>query len=416
MNDRKYLFIHSARRVSVVKKEEQIEEVFINEAKPINAGDLRPPEEIAHDQKRLYYKEFFKKQFKNFLVLSGAGSSIGIGEGKGGMSMWNLWKHAEETIGKENFDALCKYVDCATDKPNLESLLSLIEGHIKFSPKKNGNEAPKDKNNLPNLEEYKETILGIIRDRCSLAAPRDETKFPHVQFLRKITQRKATLPRIKIFTLNYDLLFEQAANIIGAVVLDGFSFTTPRIFSGRYFDYDIVQREKSRLKDEDNFISRLFHLYKLHGSLNWEKEKDANGNGVDGKIVMNINAAEPLMVYPRESKYENSYEQPFFEMVARFQQNLRLDDSVLVCIGYSFGDKHINAVITEALNQNPGFQLVIVNPGFDGDNEKFQMLLKEAKGSERILMVDETFVDFTHYFPEIQTYYQEPETQPVNLS
>jgi SIR2-like protein len=416
MNDRKYLFIHSSRRVSVIKNDEKIEEVFINEAKPLNVADLRPAEEIGNDQKRTYYKEFFKKQFKNFLVLSGAGSSIDIGEGKVGMSMWKLWQHAENTIGKDKFDALCKHVNCPTDKPNLESLLSLIEGHIKFSPKTNGEKPKNGEAQSPNLIEYKEIILGIIRDRCSLTGPRDETKFPHVQFLRKITQRKATLPRIKIFTLNYDLLFEQAANIIGAVVLDGFSFTTPRIFSGRYFDYDIVQREKSRLKDEDNFISRLFHLYKLHGSLNWEKEKDSNGNAVDGKVLMNANATEPLMVYPRESKYENSYEQPFFEMVARFQQNLRLDDSVLVCIGYSFGDKHINAVITEALNQNPGFQLVIVNPGFDGSNEKFQMLLNEAKGSERILMIDETFIDFTHYFPEIQTYYQEPETKPVNLS
>ena len=29
-----------------------------------------------------------------------------------------------------------------------------------------------------------------------------------------------------------------------------------------------------------------------------------------------------LMIYPREAKYEDSYEQPFFEMMARFQRNL----------------------------------------------------------------------------------------------
>ena len=60
MNDRKYLLIHSARRVSVIKRR-KIENVFINEANPINAEGLRPPEEIAHDQKRLYNKEFLKK-------------------------------------------------------------------------------------------------------------------------------------------------------------------------------------------------------------------------------------------------------------------------------------------------------------------------------------------------------------------
>jgi hypothetical protein len=113
------------------------------------------------------------------------------------------------------------------------------------------------------------------------------------------------------------------------------------------------------------------------------------------------------MVYPREAKYEDSYEQPFFEMMARFQRNLRLNnDTLLICVGYSFNDKHINAAIEEALNQNPGFRLAIIDPGFDNDNVSTAMsaIKKEALESERILMVSETFTDFAKYFPEIKTY------------
>lgn len=353
-------------------------------------------------QKRNFYKEYLKKQLKNFIVLSGAGTSIGIGKGENvGLSMNQLWQEAEKLIGKSDFNKLCINVKCDISKPNLETLLSLIDGHMKYST------SGSDANDF--LDSCKTKLLSLIKEKCNLEATVNSNDFPHVLFLSKITQRKATLPRVKIFTLNYDLLFEQAANAAGAVVLDGFSFVNPRTFSGRFFDYDIVQREKSRLKDEDNFISRLFHLYKLHGSLNWEKEKDGD------KIFISANTANPLMVYPRESKYENSYEQPFFEMMARFHQNLRLDNTLLLCIGYSFNDKHINAAIEEALNQNPGFQMVIVNPKFDKGNDKFKLLMEEAKKSERIMMIDETFKDFATHFPEIQTYNHDLENTQISL-
>ena len=140
------------------------------------------------------------------------------------------------------------------------------------------------------------------------------------------------------------------------------------------------------LKEEDNFVQRVFHLHKLHGSLNWERDKE------DKKVRIKEDPDNPLMVYLREAKYEDSYEQPFFEMMARFQRNLRLNnDTLLVCIGYSFNDKHINAAIEEALNQNPGFRLAVIDPGFDGDNTSKS--LKETYIFPSILSAD-TWVIF----------------------
>ena len=192
-------------------------------------------------------------------------------------------------------------------------------------------------------------------------------------------------------------------------MIDGFSFTFPRTFSGRYFDYDIVQRENSKVQEEDNFIQRVFHLHKLHGSVNWERKGD--------KTIINESPDSPLMVYPREAKYEDSYDQPFFEMMARFQRNLRINnDTLLLCIGYSFNDKHINSAIEEALNQNPSFRLAIIDPGFDNDNVSSS--LKEIKKlgiqTERVLIVSETFSDFANYFPEIKTY-ENDDIQSINL-
>ena len=189
-------------------------------------------------------------------------------------------------------------------------------------------------------------------------------------------------------------------------MIDGFSFTFPRTFSGRFFDYDIVQREGSKLQEEDNFIQRVFHLHKLHGSVNWERKGD--------KVIINENPDKPLMVYPREAKYEDSYEQPFFEMMARFQRNLRINnDTLLVCVGYSFNDKHINSAIEEALNQNPSFRLAIIDPGFDNAtaSESLKQIKNFALQTERILLVSETFSDFADNFPEIKTYGNEVNEQ-----
>ena len=206
-----------------------------------------------------------------------------------------------------------------------------------------------------------------------------------------------------MFTLNYDLLFEYASEEINAVMIDGFSFTNPRTFSGRFFDYDIVQREGSKLQEEDNFIHRVFHLHKLHGSLNWERKEN--------KVIVNEKPTIPLMVYPRDLKYEDSYEQPFFEMMTRFQRNLRINnDTLLLCIGYSFNDKHINSAIEEALDQNPSFRLAIIDPSFDSDSasESLKKIKKTALKSERIILISETFCDFADNFPEIKTYDNEP--------
>jgi len=377
--------------------------------KPFNKKDendnpIEATIQDAYSEKRKIYFDFFKKPFKNLLVLSGAGSSMDVG----GLSMEQLWTKAEEKYKintKDGFKIIQKSVNYYSGKSDLEALLSQIDGYTKFSGDKEIEIGTQKKK----LSDIKNELFDLIKIHCSLRKPQEN--FPHKVFLEKLLQRKQTSPRVKVFTLNYDLLFEYAATEVNAIVIDGFSFTIPRTFSGRFFDYDIVQREGSKLQGEDNFIQRVFHLHKLHGSLEWER------NDEDKRVRIKYNPKKPLLVYPREAKYEDSYEQPFFEMMARFQRNLRLNnDTMLICIGYSFNDKHINAAIEEALNQNPGFRLAIIDPGFDNDNasHSLKVIKKEALQSERILMISETFTDFANYFPEIKTY-ESYDMEQINL-
>jgi hypothetical protein len=215
--------------------------------------------------------------------------------------------------------------------------------------------------------------------------------------------RKPSDPRVQLFTTNYDLLFEKAANNGGFIVIDGFSFTQPRKFSGRYFDLDIVNREKTRIKQEESFVSKVFQYYKLHGSLNWFKDP-TNGN-----IEQQDKPANPLIIYPANEKYESSYEQPYFEMMSRFQQAIRKENTLLIVIGFGFQDKHIQNAIIEAVEQNPSFQLLIINyNNTDGIDTTYMKPFFIDEGNKQVKrnvnIVFDTFSGFTKSYPSNNTY------------
>lgn len=148
-------------------------------------------------------------------------------------------------------------------------------------------------------------------------------------------------------------MFEQAAQRMNYTIIDGFSFFQPRVFNGSNFDRDIVFRERTRIKQEESFIPNVIQLYKLHGSIDWEKQEN-------GTILQVSKTDRPCIIYPATEKYESSYEQPYFEMMSHFQSTLRKEGTLLIVVGFGFQDKHIQNVIKEAVLQNPNFHLLIV--------------------------------------------------------
>ncbi|GAB7088700.1 SIR2 family protein [Marinifilum fragile] len=376
------IYLTGNKKIAVEKNDNEIINVFVNDSK-YKKDDLetRSLDQIASDLKRKAYNDFLSKRFENVIILTGAGSSFECG----GPLMSTLWDETEKKINnkasngqKPKFDQLLEKLKFKSKSKNLETLLS------KAKIAKDYIENNEDINGF--ISETEE----IIKKRCDLKLKETVT---HTTFLKKLVKRKSTDPRVKVFTLNYDTLFEQAAQKLGITVIDGFSFATPRLFNGNNFDYDIVHREKSRLKDEDNFIQNVIHLYKPHGSLNWESK--------EGQVYQVENPDEPLMIYPHSGKYESSYEQPFFEMMSRFQQAIRTPNTLLISIGFSFGDKHIVTAIQEALNHNTGFQLMVVNKGVEGNDK---LLIEAANIYEDIVLVDELFEDFAIHYPELKSY------------
>ena len=157
----------------------------------------------------------------------------------------------------------------------------------------------------------------------------------------------------------------------------------------------MVIRENSRIDNEENYVPHAFHLYKPHGSLNWAES--------NGRIIIDNSTNNPLIIYPKNSKYESSYEQPFFEMISRFQQAIRLKNVLLIVVGFSFYDKHIKSMIYEAVKANPSFRLLIVNLGV-GDNDYIKEFREMAMARNNVILINETFKDFSTNYPYPDTY------------
>ncbi len=323
---------------------------YIND-KPQQKNDGEGTSEIKSKAMEEAYRQAsldiirYSSHFKNVAVLTAAGTSMENGDygGKTRTELWNSYKTEIDAISniltKNDGFLKEKCLSIIADE-NIEDFLSFTILYEKL------NGELKDENG----DSLKEKLEKKIADACRL--PLDVNNKHHQEFIRKLTARKPDSPRIQLYTTNYDTLFEQAAQRLNYTIIDGFSFSYPRVFNGVNFDYDIVFRERTRVTQEESFIPNVIQLFKLHGSIDWENN--------DGKIYQKEYTDHPCIIYPANEKYESSYEQPYFEMMAHLQSTLRKEGTLLIVVGFGFQDKHIQNVIKEAALQNQNFHLFIV--------------------------------------------------------
>ena len=330
--------------------------------------------------------------FKNVAVLTAAGTSMENGEHRG-KTRTELWESYEEEINAissvltNNDGTLKEKCLSIVESKNIEEFLSFTILYEKL----NGEIKDAEDNSLRCKLEKK------IADACRLTL--DENNRHHQDFIRKLTARKPTEPRVQLYTTNYDTLFEQAATKLGFTVIDGFSFSHPRIFNGTNFDYDIVYRERSRIKPDESFVPNVFQLYKIHGSIDWQR-------GKNGEIIQVEKTDTPCVIYPASNKYESSYEQPYIEMIAHFQQTLRKEGTLLIVAGFGFKDKHIQNVIKEAVSQNPYFHLLVVCYNGSGITNELvpDFLTADLKPLANVTILHSKFKDFVEHYPFNMSY------------
>jgi len=157
---------------------------------------------------------------------------------------------------------------------------------------------------------------------------------PYHNLARWATGILRTQP-IEIFTTNYDLLMEQALEDCRAPYFDGFVGTR-----NPYFDAQSIE--------DDTLLPRQWtRFWKLHGSINWHQSIDGGVyRGTSEQVSSN------LVIYPSHLKYEESRRMPYLALIDRLKLFMKKPTAVLVTVGYSFGDEHLNEVIIQGLEHS----------------------------------------------------------------
>ena len=195
------------------------------------------------------------------------------------------------------------------------------------------------------------------------------------QFYRKLLSRNSTLPRLNIFTTNYDLYSEKAMDLLGIHYVNGFTGGISKFFNPTIFNYALAEKmdlSQSKWSVIDNF----FYLYKIHGSVNWIEAEGENKlfkvQEIQDPKFENL-AEREIMIYPTPLKYNASFGSPYSDLFREFQRRLMMNNNILVTIGYSFNDEHINNLIFQAFTI-PSFRLIII--GEPTENNKIGELIK----------------------------------------
>ena len=228
---------------------------------------------------------------------------------------------------------------------NIEALVGMLDELIR------GNEHPLfpfigswspklievTRGDLGKIREFRDLIVRRLRDQwVQLKYDSDANYYAGLHEF----QKEYNYP-LRVFSLNYDLCVEKACK--KAKIQRGFGPD---------------KKWEWRLFDESNESNADIYLYKLHGSIDWTRGKDDKLTYVEG--VTHIEPEDLAIIFG--VTYKLQYVDPFLFFAYQFRLCTLEDLTVLVCIGYGFGDDHINGILRQSLLHNPSRRLVSVSP------------------------------------------------------
>lgn len=216
---------------------------------------------------------------------------------------------------KDNHLVINEYTYTFDNLTNLyKEIISLISEVVRYGYFKNGE-----------IEEIGDITNPIIRIDY------------HQKFVQELFKRHSDLQnrkRITFFTTNYDTLLEDALAIEKRNIIDG--FTGGAIGYWNPLEYDNSEINK-------------YHVYKLHGSIDWYKDEN-DGLFRNRYGTSYLSNQSNVLIYPQATKYVETQKDPFATLFSSFRDNLQKGNgNILAVCGYSFGDDHINNEIENAL-------------------------------------------------------------------
>lgn len=311
---------------------------------------------------------------KPIVFLIGAGASCAV-EGTDGAQLipaigdlGNRCRDAVHKLGGDYVTAWASIVaEIESRRPcNIEEILSSVRRKI-AAVGPGDRLAGLDHDELMRFE-------GAIRRSIAEAATPAEVRVPvalpqHHQLARWIRRTDRSVP-VEIFTTNYDTLLERGLEDERVAHFDGFVGSRRPFFLGASLEHDSFAPG-----------SRWARLWKVHGSVNWSWD---GRDDVRRRIVRGSEGVDGELILPSSHKYDESRKQPYTAMLERLKRVLlEREDVLLVTIGYSFGDDHINAVVFDALGIKD--RLHVVSLQF-GDVAEDHVLHVEAERHKNLLV------------------------------
>lgn len=292
-------------------------------------------------------------------------------------------------------------LDVDTDgfKSNLEKFLGTLHS-IYFFYETTGQEKITEATKVASvIKQARDFLLKKCLNETNRKASTDKELVEiYESFYRKLLYRNSNLPKPNIFTTNYDLYSEIALDKLGIHYVNGFSGGIKKYFNPTIFNYALAEKmdlSQSKWSVIDNFV----YLYKIHGSLNWiqdeENTKLFRVREIQETTYENLEKQDVIMIHPTPLKQNASMGSPYSDLFREFQKKLMQNNNVLITLGYSFNDEHINNLIYQAFTI-PSFRLIVL-----GDQNASEDIKKlQSLDDPRIWIIGGELEDASklHYF------------------
>lgn len=283
-------------------------------------------EQLASDKRKLGF----------FL---GAGSSMAVG--LPGIS--DLTKSIYEKLSspyKELFDSIKKELDGTA---NVEDVLNRIRLYRELI----GNSETFEDGGIKGKDAGKKLDVEVCKAIADAVSTTPNIK-PHEILAHWIRSLHANREYpVEIFTTNYDLLIEQALEQVQVPYFDGFVGAVAPFFVQESIDARTKKDEGLNYYPPKSWT----RVWKLHGSINWYfNDSTKSICRCSGKSKLD---GQELMIFPSREKYAQSRKLPFIALQDRLRNFLAIGETLLIILGYSFSDEHLNDIIFQCMRSNP---------------------------------------------------------------
>jgi len=316
---------------------------------------------------------------------------------------------------------------------NIEKLLTEVNNNkpekiiyeiIKASIYKTYFEHVISRNLKPEIDINKDVFTNVLDDYKNILLSINEILlYRHNNLLTK---------QVNLFSTNIDLFMEKALEETGLEFNDG--------FKGRLNPtYDLSNFQKSYSKTSSHYdnVSEIpvFNLLKVHGSINWKKNKDdmivhssflsqvkkikEELKEIPNTSFLNFSDKTTypelfeqavkkeetinykkfldeydklLIINPTKEKFQRTvFDEQFYELLRIYANILEKENSLLFVMGFSFADQHIKHITIRAADSNPTLQIIIFAYEAN-DVNKIKKELGRFKNNNIYVMDSELFI------------------------